>query len=306
MLYCSSFHCLLSVVLQFGSFKLPQNPLPSWFDIMKKYKWERALIVDGKNQTSGYLIYDQEIAIFSDIANELVELWKPSNITTMNLKTVQSKISRLVKTYKFLEKDYAKKASKNKNWKNDTLKEPGKSLEKFKKLFDIAECQSTDPKSTQKIQSALKTKRKSNDFENNEVKKPKIRCIELQAQVQLEFSNSSDDDPKLDLSPVFPSEGKSSNNPDPWLSDDSSASPKVKPSNKPNPWLSDSSDSEKSRYERYQIENLDELPKTIQTSRRYGLSLQATADVINSFLEDQNDNCLKNGKQKMHDNSVDD
>ena len=126
---------------QFGSFKLPQNPFPSWLDIMKKYKWERALITDGNNETRSYLKYDQEIAIFSSIANELIELWKPSNITTMNLKVVQDKVTRLVKTYKSLEKDYAKKAAKNENWKNDTHKEPAKSLEKFKKLFDIAQCQ---------------------------------------------------------------------------------------------------------------------------------------------------------------------
>ena len=49
----------------FGSFELPQNPLPSWLDIMKKYKWERAIMVDGNNQTRGYLTYDQEMAIFS-------------------------------------------------------------------------------------------------------------------------------------------------------------------------------------------------------------------------------------------------
>ena len=130
-------------------FKLPQNPLPSWLDIMKKYKWERAIMVDGNNQTRGYLTYDQEMAIFSNIADELLELWKPSNITTMVRKKVQDKISRLVKVYKFLEKDYAKKAEKNENWKIDIHKEPGKSLEKFKKLFDIAQCQRfkncTDP-----------------------------------------------------------------------------------------------------------------------------------------------------------------
>ena len=57
----------------FGSFKLPQNPLPSWLDIMKKYKWERAIMVDGNNQTRGYLTYDQEMAIFSNIANELLK-----------------------------------------------------------------------------------------------------------------------------------------------------------------------------------------------------------------------------------------
>ena len=83
---------------QFGSFKLPQNPLPSWLDVMKKYKWERALITDGNNETRSYLKYDQESAIFSIIANELVEIWKPSNITTMNLKVVQDKVTRLVKT----------------------------------------------------------------------------------------------------------------------------------------------------------------------------------------------------------------
>ena len=203
----------------FGSFKLPQNPLPSWLDIMKKYKWERAIMVDGNNQTRGYLTYDQEMAIFSNIADELLELWKPSNITTMVRKKVQDKISRLVKVYKFLEKDYAKKAEKNENWKIDIHKEPGKSLEKFKKLFDIAQCQcfknctdpemiissicscdfpakiatlkhdengftdleyyadqkfervmlisaSTDQKSTQKLQHARKTKRKTHDFQN--------------------------------------------------------------------------------------------------------------------------------------------
>ena len=106
-------------------------------------------MVDGNNQTRGYLTYDQEMAIFSNIANELLELWKPSNITTIVRKKVQDKISRLVKVYKFLEKDYAKKAEKNENWKIDIHKEPGKSLEKFKKLFDIAQCQRfkncTDP-----------------------------------------------------------------------------------------------------------------------------------------------------------------
>ena len=74
---------------------------------------------------------------------------EPSNITTIVRKKGQDKISRLVKVYKFLEKDYAKKAEKNENWKIDIHKEPGKSLEKFKKLFDIAQCQRfkncTDP-----------------------------------------------------------------------------------------------------------------------------------------------------------------
>ena len=40
-------------------------------------------MVDGNNQTRGYLTYDQEMAIFSNIAIELVELWRPSNITTL-------------------------------------------------------------------------------------------------------------------------------------------------------------------------------------------------------------------------------
>ena len=96
----------------------------------------------------------------------------------------------------------------------------------------------------------IKTK-KTHDFQNDGVIKPKIKCVELQernsAQVQLEFSNSSDS--SLDVSPVFHPEVKPSNNPDPQLSnnpdpqlsDDSSALPEVKPSNKPNPWLSDDS-----------------------------------------------------------------
>ena len=116
---------------------------------------------------------------------------------------------------------------------------------------------------------------------------------------------------------MFHPEVKSSNNPDPCLSDHSSASPEVKPGNKPNPWLSDdssvspevnssnnSSDFEPNRYQQKEIKNLDELPKTIQTTWRYGVSLQATADIINSFLEDQNDNCIKNGRPKMHANSA--
>ena len=49
--------------------------------------------------------------------------------------------------------------------------------------------------------------------------------------------------------------------------------------------------------------NCKEYPKSTQTAWRHGLSLQATADVMNSFLEDQNNNCLKNGQPKMHDES---
>ena len=112
---------------------------------------------------------------------------------------------------------------------------------------------------------------------------------------------------------MFHPEVKPSNNPDPQLSDDSSALPEVKPSKKPNPWLSDdssvssevnsvnnSSDFEPSRYEQKENRNISELPKTIQTSWRYGVSLQGTADIINSLLEDQNVNCIENGKPKMH------
>ena len=65
---------------------------------------------------------------------------------------------------------------------------------------------------------------------NSEIKKPRIKCTELKksAKVQLDFSNSSNDDSQLELSPVFHPEAKPSKKPNPWLSDDSSTSPDVK------------------------------------------------------------------------------
>lgn len=96
---------------------------------------------------------------------------------------------------------------------------------------------------------------------------------------------------------MFHPEVKPSNEPNPRLSDDSSVSSEVNSVN-------NSSDFEPSRYEQKENRNISELPKTIQTSWRYGVSLQGTAVIINSFLEDQNDNCIENGKPKMNSNSA--
>ena len=269
---------------------------------------------------------NDDLPIFNNIAEELINIWMPSNIPTFQLKAVKDKVGRLVKLFKDLDSNFKKKAEQKDDWKNDKMKEPGKSLEKFTKLFDISKCGcyrqctkpeqfteekckceidcrisnlkpqdkanekqfsdleyyidmrfdrklfisvSIDANSTKKLNHAKRLKRKRNDSGEVNCKK-KVNPwteFECEAKIQLEYSDSSSSEPS------GPSNGGSDF--DPF--------------------------EETNHYESQNKNNCKEYPKSTQTAWRHGLSLQGTADVINSFLEDQNNNCVKNGLPKMHD-----
>ena len=250
----------------FGKLKdhLYQSLLPTECDVLKVYFYQKYFLLHLKN--SRQLADDDKDLIFETLSREIVEIWEKSSIPTLDKSYVKKNIKKLAQNGENFAHNNSKRRKNDSVWIEANKKN-------FDSLFDCSKC------------PCFKRITKCEELDDTSCKCPESEKIaDLQFYVDQKSSRKMKIGSTFILKPIHEMQNLVEQYEDiediDEIDDIEFSDEFDSPSDK------DFEFQPSSRYKSKGIRNTFEFPETIETSKRYDISVSATAALINSHTND--------------------
>ena len=252
---------------------LYQSLLPTECDVLKVYYYQKYFLLHLKN--SRQLTDDEKDLIYETLTREIIEIWQKSSIPSLEKKYVKKKIKKLIlSTERFAHTKFHKK--NDSVWIEATRKDFDKLLDCskcpcFKKItkwedVDLKSCKCPD---SEKISLLTPSENEFSDLQfyidQKSCRKMTIGSKDMKTTFILEAIH--------EMESLVEEQNEDIDEVEIDFSDNSNSPP-------------DKDFHPSGRYESRGIRNTFEFPESIETSKRYDISVSATAALINSHTND--------------------